>query len=170
MTESGRSQYEVVTSGEVHSHRKGSVVGILSLVFLILILLLVLYLIGTRTSFFNMASSVTTTTTVTPATPTTSVAIENSYMFASPLKAASGGQEKIRITVFVLDGKGAGVSGKSVSLGNIQGLSVFPVQPLTDTLGRAIFDVSSLNPGNFEVSALVGSLVLPQKVTITFGG
>lgn len=151
-----------------------SFVGILTISTLVVILLLLLYLVGTRTSFFNMASTLTPATTTTQEVPSstgnsTYIAIGNSYIFASPLKAKANGQEKIRVTVFALDGQGNGVAGAVVSLGGVQGLSISPVQPTTDDLGRAIFDISSITAGNFEISASVGTSTIPQRVTMTFG-
>ena len=106
--------------------------------------------------------------TATPTSAPTSVAIENSYMFASPLTAATGNVEKIRVTVFILDGTGAGVSGKVVSLTGVDLLAVTSVQATTDSMGRAIFDLAAGTNGSYEIGATVGGSSLTQKVTVTF--
>lgn len=93
---------------------------------------------------------------------------ENSYIFASPLKAKAGGIEKIRITVYLLDGQGRGVSGKLVRMGKNEDVFVQAIQATTDDLGRAIFDVSSQEPGIFVFKAFVDSKEIPQNVQISF--
>jgi hypothetical protein len=95
------------------------------------------------------------------------VELANSYIFASPLRAGVGG-EKIRVTIFVLDGQGRGVAGKLVTLASGANLKVEAISATTDDLGRAIFDVSSQTPGLFIIEALVEGKLLPQKVRLTF--
>lgn len=95
------------------------------------------------------------------------VEIANSYMFASPLKAKMGG-ERIRITVFILDGQGKGVMGKMVTLGHKEMINVDVIQATTDDLGKAIFDISSTKAGLYLIDASVEDKVLPQRVSITF--
>ncbi len=41
-------------------------------------------------------------------------------------------------------------------------------QGYTDSLGRALFDVSSLETGQFEIQAKVQGIVIPQTVILTF--
>lgn len=94
--------------------------------------------------------------------------VENSYLFASPVKASANGTSIIRVTVFVLDNQGLGVANQKVSL-NVNGaISVNQTQPMTDQLGKAIFDVTSINPGNYTLTALVSDTVLPQQVSVVF--
>lgn len=119
----------------------------------------VLFLISQRTTFFGRA--------YTPAQKG-NVSFENSYLFASPLEAKADGKEKIRLTVFLLDSSGRGVAQEAVFLGEDERLSIYPVQPLTDELGRAIFDISARVPGEYLMEARVGNKVLPQRVRITF--
>jgi len=117
------------------------------------------FFISQRTTFFGRA--------YTPATGTT-FSSQNSYLFASPLRAAADGQEKIRITVFLLDSSGRGVVGQTVFLGQNERLTISAVQSTTDELGRAIFDISSSFAGEYLIEARVGSEVLPQRVKISF--
>lgn len=96
----------------------------------------------------------------------------NSYVFASPLTASIGG-EKIRVTVFALDDRGRGIAQQNVSVtcrqtADCQGVSFEGVQAQTDTLGRALYDISSSSGGKFEVQATIEGVALPQSVTVTF--
>ncbi|KKQ48446.1 MAG: hypothetical protein US68_C0032G0007 [Candidatus Shapirobacteria bacterium GW2011_GWE1_38_10] len=132
-------------------------------------------IVDTATSSATNVETNTTSTTIPiprntggPISTPSSIAIDNSYMFASPLKAATGNVEKIRITVFILDGTGSGVSGKVINLTGINSLAVYSIQPTTDTTGRAIFDVAAGTSGTYEIGAMVGALTLSQKVTVTF--
>ena len=80
-------------------------------VVLLLILILFLYLIRSPLIFRSGAYSSVTTVTQTNTTPTLST--DNSYIFASPLRAKSNG-EQIRITVYILDDRGMGMSGNGI--------------------------------------------------------
>lgn len=94
---------------------------------------------------------------------------ENSYTFVSPVSAKSDGKSLIRVTVFILNNQGLGLAGQKVSL-RIKGgdSDITPVQPETDAFGRAIFDVSSQNPGDYTITAETGGAELPQAVKVSF--
>jgi len=126
--------------------------------FLLLFLLFGINLINNRTNTAPKA--------YTPI-DTTSVGIDNSYLFASPLTAEVGG-EKIRINVYILNKQGIGLSGKIVSLGQVENLRIGAIQPTTDFLGKAVFDVSGFSPGVYLIEASVDGKVLPQRVSVTF--
>ena len=96
------------------------------------------------------------------------VELANSYLFASPLKAKAGGEEKIRVTVFILDSRGRGVFGKTVVLGNPEQLMINPVQSTTDQMGRAIFDIASKKKGLYIIEASVDGRAIPQRVNVSF--
>lgn len=130
--------------------------------FLILVVWAVINLSAGRTAFFGRAS---TKGVFNPA---------NSYVFASPLTARVGG-DKIRITVFVLDGQGRGIPGSSVLVGCVDevacqnaSLAFEPVQSGSDNLGQAIYDVSSPVRGKYELQARIGGTSIPQTVTVSF--
>lgn len=92
--------------------------------------------------------------------------IVNSYVFASPVRAKAGG-DLIRVTVFALDDQGAGVYDKKVSLTtNNSDLAIKDIQSLTDETGMALFDVSSSVPNSYELSVLIGGVLLPQKLKV----
>lgn len=96
------------------------------------------------------------------------VVLENSYLFVSPLQAKADNQEKMRLTVFILDGRGLGVANQSVTLSTSSQVSVTQVQPVTDESGKAVFDLSSNIAGQFNVSAKTQSGTLPQQVKVVF--
>jgi len=129
-------------------------------------LIAVIYVTGTlsagRTNFFGRASG---EGIFNPA---------NSYVFASPLTAKTNG-EKVRISVFALDGQGKGLSKKRVIITckdqivcqNAKAV-VSDVQPTTDSLGQALFDFSAPVPGKFEIQASVDGGMIPQTVMVSF--
>lgn len=104
----------------------------------------------------------------TPISVPGSVVIENSYIFASPLTAATGNIERIRITVFILDGTGSGIPDKTVTLTGVEKLAVYSVQAVTDTIGRALFDIAAGTSGTYEIGATIGGVSIPQKISVNF--
>ena len=97
-----------------------------------------------------------------------SFSVDNSYLFVSPLRAKANGQEKIRITVFVLNNQGLGVLGKEVFLSRDPSLSVDIIQGQTDSFGKAVFDVVSTKPGEYYLEVSVDGKKLPQKAHLSF--
>lgn len=97
-----------------------------------------------------------------------SFSIDNSYVFISPLRARANSQEKIRVTVFVLNNQGLGVAGKKVFLGMNSNLSVDTIQGLTDTYGKAYFDVSSSKQSEYFLAVSVDDTLLTQKAHLSF--
>jgi len=93
---------------------------------------------------------------------------ENSYLFASPIQAKADGQEKIRITVFLLDSNGLGVSQQAVTLKFPSTLLLETLQSTTDDFGKATFNLSSTTPGKFEISASTPNFALSQKINLLF--
>lgn len=138
--------------------RKRSVLVIAGVFLLLLFLLVGIYLVNRRTNVSSRA--------YTPP-DTSSVSIDNSYLFASPLTALAGG-EKIRISIFILNKQGIGLSGKQVTLGRSDGVRVDVIQAITDFLGKAVFDVKASKPGLYYIEAAVENQVLPQRVAVTF--
>lgn len=96
------------------------------------------------------------------------LSLSNSYVFASPITAEATGQSIIRVIVFLLDSQGLGVAGQKVALKVPTVLAVSQTQPITDTFGRATFDVTSSSPGSYTISAVVGGVSLPQTVGVSF--
>jgi len=110
----------------------------------------------------------TTTTYQKAASSSSSITLENSYLFASPIQAKADGKEMIRLTVFLLDGRGLGVANQTVELDLPSSVTIENQQEISDTNGKAIFDVSSTTAQSINITAKVGSSKLPQKIKITF--
>lgn len=127
-------------------------------VFLFFALLASLFLIYRTTVFFGKATTVNTAP----------VTLDNSYLFASPLQAKADNAEMIRITVFLLDGRGLGVANIPVKLTVPSIIKTKDINATTDDSGKAIFDLSSPLAGSYPISAKVGDKDLPQKVKIMF--
>jgi len=127
-------------------------------IFLGLSLLASIFLVLRTTIFIGKATS----------NSSSPIALENSYLFASPLQAKADSKEKIRITVFLLDGRGLGVSNKLVVLQTPQTINLTPIQDTTDDTGKAVFDLSSSQVSLTEISAMVNNQKLPQKVKVNF--
>jgi len=94
--------------------------------------------------------------------------LQSSYLLASPLAVQANGEEKIKISAFVLNEEGRGVVGKEMIIVADPVLEIKPIQTQTDKFGQAIFEVSSFNPGRHTLSASVDGQPFPQTVTITF--
>jgi len=97
-----------------------------------------------------------------------SVVLENSYLFASPLQAKADGKEKMRLTIFILDGRGLGVQNQTIRLSTSSKITVIEVQSITDESGKAIFDLTSETAGQFNISAITTSGTIPQQVKVVF--
>jgi len=131
---------------------------ILIIIFLSLSLLASLFLVFRTTIFLGKAAS----------TNTSPIALENSYLFASPLQAKADGKEKVRVTVYLLDGRGLGVPNKKVSLIIPASIISDGVQVTSDDSGKAVFDLSATTVQKVNVSANVDGKEIPQKVKVMF--
>lgn len=94
--------------------------------------------------------------------------IDNSYLFVTPLQAKANGEEKVRITVVVLNNQGLGVLGRKVSLGKDPNLITETVQGLTDDYGKAVFDVMGNKAGDYYLDVVVDNTLLPQKAHLSY--
>ena len=110
----------------------------------------------------------TTTTYQRAATSTTSVVLENSYLFASPLQAKADGKEAVRITIFLLDGRGLGVANQTITLNLPKNITVTNQQEITDQNGKAIFDLVSSTAQTANITAKTDTAKLPQSVKVVF--
>lgn len=156
-----RQDIKLLPPGHYIGHRKILLVGI-SLSFLIIIL--ALYIANSRMSFFGRASSRVSTTTIAG-----NLSLDNSYIFASPISATANGSSAIRMTVIILNDQGLGVASQNISLkASGEGVKISPVSPVSDTFGRATFDLSASAPGNYTISAEVSGSSLPQTVSVAF--
>lgn len=142
--------------------KKSAVIYVILVFFLLAVAFVVLNLSSGRTTFFGKATGSST------------FSASNSYVFGSPLSVRVGG-DKIRVTVFILDGQGKGISGKPVTVSckdavtcQTSGIVFSDVQPQTDSLGQSIFDISGSVAGQYELQASAGGVTIPQTVTISF--
>jgi len=145
---------------EEKKSKRGIVWALIVLLVLLFSLIPTVIFLKERTTFFGRAFG--------PSVNSGEVALENSYLFASPLQAQADGKEKIRVTIFILDSQGKGVYGQPVFLGQDERLETTAIQAVTDELGRAIFDVAAKVPGEYLMEARVGNQVLPQRVRVSF--
>ncbi|MCL4374502.1 Ig-like domain-containing protein [Patescibacteria group bacterium] len=97
-----------------------------------------------------------------------SFSVDNSYMFVTPLRAKANNQDKIRVTVFVLNNQGLGVMGKTVTVAPGKNLTVETIQGLTDNSGKAVFDVTGSQTGEYYLEVKVENTTLPQKVHLSY--
>lgn len=97
-----------------------------------------------------------------------SFSIDNSYLFVTPLRARANGQEKIRVTVFVLNNQGLGVMGRRVTLGADENLNAEAIQALTDSYGKAFFDVAAAKQGEYYLEVAVDDAKLKQKAHLSY--
>jgi hypothetical protein len=126
--------------------------------FLSLALIASLFLVVRTTTIYNRAA----TSSANP------IILENSYLFASPLQAKADGQEQIRLTVFLLDGRGLGVANQTVSLNLPSTITITNQQNISDESGKTTFDIVSSTPQTISVTATTNKLQLPQKVKLIF--
>lgn len=131
---------------------------LLIIIILSLALIASVFIVVRTTSFYNRANT----------SNQSSVILENSYIFASPLQAKADGQEQIRLTVFLLDGRGLGVPNQNVVLDIPQTIITNNSQDITDETGKAVFDLSSPTVQRIIVTAKTNNIPLPQKVKINF--
>jgi len=97
-----------------------------------------------------------------------SFSIDNSYIFSTPSQARANGQEKVRLTVFILNNQGLGVLGKKIFIGTDPSLNIEAIQGLTDNYGKAYFDISSSKAGEYFLEIKVDDTALNQKAHIIF--
>ena len=131
---------------------------LITIVFLIVALIFSVFLTLKTTIFLGRANS----------TNSNVVVLENSYLFASPIQAKAGGDEKIRVTVFLLDSRGLGVSDREVDLVVEPSLDIKKIQAISDDSGRAVFDISSGMIRSYQVMARLNGRDLPQRIKVAF--
>ncbi|MGI6278684.1 MAG: Ig-like domain-containing protein [Patescibacteria group bacterium] len=93
---------------------------------------------------------------------------ENSYIFGSPLTAKANDQEKIKVSVFLLNNQGLGIEGRNVELTADPGVNIEESQSQTDTTGQAVFYLTSPSVGRYQVKAQSEGQPLPQVLTVNF--
>lgn len=94
--------------------------------------------------------------------------IDNSYIFSTPFQARANGQEKIRLTVFILNNQGLGVLGKKIFIGTDPSLNIETIQGITDGYGKAYFDISAMKAGEYFLEIKADDIALNQKAHLIF--
>lgn len=139
--------------------RRNNIIGLIVIIFLILALIILLLRLRTRTQIIGKASG---------PIQNQEIKLENSYMFASPLRAKADGQERIRISIFALDSEGRGIVGKKAGIRKIEDVNIFEMQPITDSVGKAIYDLTSQIAGTYSVRGVIEGGNIDQTLNVTF--
>lgn len=135
---------------------------VILLLFLVLLILIFYYLFYTKkTKDQNNKPLNASAVTITGSLQ------NNSYIFASPVKASVDG-DLIRVTVYLLDNSGYPIVDKKVDLDTTSDLDVKNVQQITDNQGRAIFDIGTDNKGKYNISFVVDGIKDKRSVNVTF--
>jgi hypothetical protein len=133
-----------------------------SLIFFIILLLIIVSFIGVfglyEVKFFTGRADISRA----------SFSIDNSYIFSTPSQARANGQEKIRLTIFVLNNQGLGVLGKKIFIGTDSALNIETIQGLTDSYGKAYFDISASKSGDYFLEIKADDTALNQKAHLVF--
>jgi len=114
---------------------------------------------------FYLGSSVIprTLNTLVKADTVQTVSAKDSLLIGQKMMAKADGQEKCIVNVFVLDKGGKGIKGKLVQLSGLGEL-----EAVTDSTGKALFELTSTEARQYELSAQVDGVTLNGKVTVTF--
>lgn len=96
------------------------------------------------------------------------ISANNSYVYASPVRAKADGESPIRINVYLFDSRGLAIPEQKVSLNLNPGLNFINVLEITDSTGRATFDCVSTIPGQYTIKASALNANLGQQVVISF--
>jgi len=96
------------------------------------------------------------------------VSADNSYCFTSPLCVDADGVQTQRITLFCLNPKGTGLQGLSGKLTTDPDVSFKVVQPISDSEGKIIFDVSSKVKKDIKLEAVCGGVKINCQPQICF--
>ena len=133
-----------------------------SVIFIVVLLLIIISFVGAfglyEVKFFSSRADVSQAT----------FSIDNSYIFSTPSQARANGQEKIRLTVFILNNQGLGVLGKKIFIGTDSSLNIETIQGLTDNYGKAYFDISAIKAGEYFLEVKADDTVLKNKVHLVF--
>lgn len=133
-----------------------------SALFFIVLLIILISFVGVfglyEVKFFNTRADVSQA----------SFSVDNSYIFSTPSQAGANGQEKIRLTVFILNNQGLGVLGKKVLIETSSSLKIETIQGSTDNYGKAYFDISSTKPAQYFLEIKIDDKALNQKAHLVF--
>lgn len=127
---------------------------VLALVSLVTVLVLIFFVSQARVVILGRASS-------------EQYKVENSYIFADPLLVKTT-SEASRVTVYLLNDRSRGVKGRKIILfSNPSGLTFAEIKAETDSYGQAVFQATSIGPGQYEIGARVEGDNTPFPLTVT---
>lgn len=129
-----------------------------AILFFLVLITFALFFFFYETRYFGSRASMTVV----------DVSAENSYVFMNPIRAQANGKDKIRVTIMTLNGSGLGVIGKKPVIGVDPRLVVDRVQDTTDSLGKAIFEFSTLSAGEYYFEVKIDEVTLLQKAKLSF--
>jgi hypothetical protein len=104
--------------------------------------------------------------TLTKAAPATRVSVADSYILGQRILARADGKDKCLINVFILDKSGKGVQGKRVVLEGVEGINA--IKDMTGSDGKASFEITSVEEGQYNITAMVEGIPLTKQVRVTF--
>lgn len=104
---------------------------------------------------------------LTRAEEDTAPSVQKSLLFAWPLDVVADGQTQTEITVFIRNDQGKGLVNQPVSILSSVGTVKEP-SVSSDVDGKAIFHISSVQPGVAEIQGFVNNKKLLRTITVQF--
>ena len=103
--------------------------------------------------------------TLTKAAPASVVSVPDSYFIGGKLLARADGKDVVTVNAFALDASGKGVSNKNVE---VYGKGNELLNGVTDTDGKATFNITSTVEGQFKLNARIEGIPIERVITVTF--
>ncbi|KXK07704.1 MAG: hypothetical protein UZ21_OP11001000926 [Microgenomates bacterium OLB22] len=91
---------------------------------------------------------------------------ESSFVVTSPSVASLQAKTKVRASIICLSTTGVGIPNIEVSIQGHELLTIEPVQPITDSRGKAIFDIMALSTVDSELPVFCGNTKIVPTVHI----
>ena len=133
----------------------------LSPLFILTLLLLLGSLVGNARFLFSGRASERGSTGL-------SFSVENYYLSISPTEANPTGNDRIRLTLYLLSSEGRGVPAKTVAINKPIELTIEAVQPQTDINGRAVFDFMASKAGEYYIEATVDGKKVGEGIKLNY--
>lgn len=102
---------------------------------------------------------------------TSSISADNSFLFTVPACGKAGIERQgVRMNIVVLTSAGLGKGGEEcrVIVPLSGGVIARPIQAITDTYGKAIFDILASDQGIFSVRVECGGVVINENQSVCF--
>jgi hypothetical protein len=101
--------------------------------------------------------------TLTKASGSAKVSGKNSFLLGEKILARADGEDKCVVNVFVLDADGKGMANKQVQLSGLG-----EMVGMTNSLGKASFELTSRVAKQYELMASINGEVLGKTLKVTF--